>query len=87
MLSPKPDLRIDETDAKAGTATGSVRWVLAISLTLAIVVLSVSGLTGAWSPTEVEREGTATGREEVIAGQQADGSQSSTDGIVAPEQQ
>jgi hypothetical protein len=64
MLSPKPDLRIDETDAKAGTATGSVRWILAISLTLAIVVLSAIWMTGALSQDAAENAGTATERAE-----------------------
>ena len=64
MLSPKPDLRIDETDAKAGTATGSVRWILAISLTLAIVALSVIWMTGALSQDAAESAGTATERAE-----------------------
>ena len=56
------DNRIDETDAKGGSNEGVVRWVLLISLALAIVALTVIWVTGALTQDNVESQGTATGR-------------------------
>ncbi len=72
---PRPDrraTRIDETDAKGGSNEGVVRWVLLISLTLAIVALTVIWVTGALTEGPVESEGTSTGRIEA-AREQAQG--------------
>ncbi len=87
MSEPQTQTRIDETDAKAGSTTGHVRWVLLISVSLAIIALTLIWVTGALSQNDVESEGTATGREEVIAEQQGDASSSSIDGIADPDQQ
>ena len=55
---PTPDQRtqIDETDAKAATNNGVVRWVLVISLALAVAALTVIWMTGAFSQDPVESE-------------------------------
>lgn len=47
MPTPDRPTRVDETDAKAGTSDGVVRWVLIISLFLAIAALTVIWVTGA----------------------------------------
>ena len=53
---------IDQTDAKAGSKEGVVRWVLLISLGLAIIALTVIWVTGALTQDNVESQGTTTGR-------------------------
>jgi hypothetical protein len=66
MQAPNPNAqKIDETDAKAGANTGTVRWVLLISMVLAIVALSAIWMTGALSQDPVESAGTATERAEL----------------------
>lgn len=87
MQTPEPQIRVDETDAKAGSNSGTLRWILLSSLVLAIIAMSAIWITGALSQDDVESEGTATGREEVVAEQQGDGSDSSIDGVTAPAQQ
>ena len=61
------ETRIDQTDAKAGSREGVVRWVLLISLGLAIVAMTVIWVTGALTQDNVESQGTATGRIEAEA--------------------
>ena len=56
------ETRIDETDAKAGSNEGVVRWVLLFSLGLAIIAMTVIWVTGALTQDKVESQGTATGR-------------------------
>jgi hypothetical protein len=63
--------RINETDASAGSKSGTVRWVLGISLGLAIVALTIIWVTGAQTQDPVESAGTATDRIEAEA--EADG--------------
>lgn len=69
MTQTNPEIRVDETDAKAGSNDGVVRWVLLVSLALAIAVLTVIWVTGALSQGEVESEATATGRAEAVLDQ------------------
>ena len=52
MTQTNPEIRVDETDAKAGSNDGVVRWVLLVSLALAIAVLTVIWVTGALSQGE-----------------------------------
>ena len=87
MSEPQSQTRIDETDAKAGSTTGHVRWVLLISVSLAIVALTLIWVTGALTQNDVESEGTATGRQEAVAEQQGDAASSSIDGINQPDEQ
>lgn len=79
MPTPDRKTRIDQDDAKAGTNEGVVRWVLLISLSLAIVAMTIIWVTGALSEGDVESEGTATGRIEERA--EDDGIDRSMDGI------
>ncbi|WP_211277353.1 hypothetical protein [Erythrobacter donghaensis] len=87
MSEPQTQTRIDETDAKAGSTTGHVRWVLAISVSLAIVALTLIWVTGALSQNDVESQGTASARDAAVAEQQGDASQSSIDGMADPAEQ
>lgn len=74
------EVHIDQTDARAGSNDGVVRWVLLVSLSLAIIALSVIWMTGALTQDAVESEGTATGR--IDEQEKQEGSeQSDTDGI------
>ncbi len=41
-------IHIEDDDAMAGAKTGTVRWVLLISLLAAILILSVIWIAGAW---------------------------------------
>lgn len=47
MPNPDRPTRIDETDAKAGSKEGVVRWVLLVSLGLTIAALTLIWVTGA----------------------------------------
>ena len=52
-----------ETDAaRAGSTPHIVRWVLAISLFAAIVLLSIIWITGAVTQSDVESEASVSGR-------------------------
>lgn len=62
MQDPERDIVIEETEAKAGSNEGVVRWVLLISLSLAIIALTITWVTGALNQGPVESEGTTTGR-------------------------
>ncbi len=56
-----------ETDEARGASTPNiVRWILAISLLAAIVLLSVIWMTGAATQGPVESEATADGRERLL---------------------
>lgn len=80
---PKPNRRtiLDETDAKAATNEGVVRWVLAISLGLAIVALTLIWVTGALTQNSVESQQNVERRIEAER-EQRDGNASSIDGVV-----
>lgn len=67
MPEPDRETRIDQTDAKGGSREGVVRWVLLVSLGLAIVAMTVIWVTGALTQDNVESQGTATGRIEAQA--------------------
>lgn len=82
MQKPEPRPRIDETDAKAGSNEGVVRWVLGISLALAIIALTVIWVTGALTQDPVESQMNVERRDEAVR-EQGVGADSSTDGITA----
>jgi hypothetical protein len=67
MPTSDRETQIDQTDAKGGSREGVVRWVLLISLSLAIVAMTVIWVTGALTQDNVESQGTATGRIEAQA--------------------
>ena len=69
-----------ETDgARAGSTPNIVRWILIISLLLAIVLLSITWITGALSMGERGSQATTTDRVADHAGTSGD----STDSIVS----
>ncbi|MFO6430571.1 hypothetical protein ACLBKT_10840 [Erythrobacter sp. W302b] len=80
------DERIDETDAKGGSNEGVVRWVLLISLSLAIIALTLIWVTGALTQDDVESQGTTTGRIEAQSEAQPEASQDLAEqaDLVAP---
>ena len=80
------DKRIDETDAKGGSNEGVVRWVLLISLSLAIIALTVIWVTGALTQDDVESQGTTTGRIEAQSEAQPEASEDLAEqaDLVAP---
>jgi len=47
-----PEVHIDKTDARAGSTPHIVRYVLAISLVLAIIALTIVWVTGAFNSSE-----------------------------------
>ena len=61
--------RIDQTDAKAGTKEGVVRWVLLISLGLAILALTLIWVTGALTQGPVESQENVQRQNDAIVGQ------------------
>lgn len=65
-VEPDREIRIDTNDARASSNEGVVRWVLLISLSLAIIALTVIWVTGALSQDAVEGAGTATGRAKAV---------------------
>ena len=73
MQNPNRQTRIEEQDAKGGSNEGVVRWVLLISLGLAIAALTIIWVTGALTQDSVESQGTATGRAEAAATEQREG--------------
>jgi hypothetical protein len=83
---PRPDrpTRLDETDAKAGSNEGVVRWVLLISLALAIIALTVIWVTGALTQGPVESQMNVERRIEAQQDQTAPDN-SSIDGVTATE--
>jgi len=81
---PRPDrpTRIDQTDAKAGTKEGVVRWVLAISLGLTVVAFAAIVLSGALSQGPVESQQNVERKVEAQR-EQSGANDSSIDGVVA----
>jgi len=82
MPAPDHRTRIDETDAKAGSREGVVRWVLLISLGLAIAALTVIWVTGALTQGPVESQMNVERKQEA-AGQDAASEDSTIDGITS----
>ena len=84
---PKPErrTRIDETDAKAGSNEGVVRWVLLISFGFAALALAVIVITGALTQDSIESQQNAQRRvqeQRELAEEQTTSQDSSTDGIT-----
>lgn len=52
MDGPSPEMHIDAEKARAGSTPHIVRYVLAISLFLAVIAMSVIWITGALSSTD-----------------------------------
>lgn len=85
MPDPNRQTRIDETDAKGGSNEGVVRWVLGISLGLAILALTLVWVTGALTQGSVESQQNVA-RKEQAQREQAGSNESSTDGVLGDNQ-
>ena len=83
MPTPERPTSIDETDAKAGSREGVVRWVLLISLLGAIIAMTVIWVTGALSQDADESQMNVA-RKPDTGGDAATSEDSATDGITAP---
>lgn len=81
MPDPNRQTRIDETDAKGGSNEGVVRWVLAISLGLAVLAMTVIWVTGALTQGPVESQENVARKDEAMR-KQSGTQDSSIDGIV-----
>jgi len=81
---PRPDRRIDidETDAKAASKEGVVRWVLLFSLGGAIIALTIIWVTGALTQGPVESQQNVERKIEAQRDEAADDT-SSVDGITS----
>jgi hypothetical protein len=84
---PRPERRtsLDETDAKAGSNEGVVRWVLMISLALTVIAFAVIVITGALSQDPVESQQNAQRRadeQRELTREQDETQHSSTDGVT-----
>jgi hypothetical protein len=82
------EVHIEDDDARAASTPGILRWILGISLLLAIVALSGIWIFGALTQGSVETEGTATGRIEEMRSDGADAAGMATgadEGIEEPE--
>ncbi len=82
MYNRNGEVHIDDEEATGAVKTGAMRWVLGISLTLAIVALSAVWITGALTQGEVESEGTLQGRIDAAAPDEAAG----TTGVIGEDQ-
>ncbi|HTM94985.1 MAG TPA: hypothetical protein VL100_04090 [Croceibacterium sp.] len=78
-MEPQHEEVHDTDGTRAGSTPHIVRWVLIISLLLAIVLLSITWITGALSMGERDSQATTTDRTADQAGTAADG----TDSIVS----
>jgi hypothetical protein len=60
------EVHLETDEARGASSPNIVRWVLAISLIAAIVLLSIVWMTGAATQGPAESEGTADGRERLL---------------------
>ncbi len=73
-------VHIEDDDARAASSPGILRYILAISLILAIVAMSIAWMTGALTQGSVESAATASGTAEA-----AEEDVDQTDGVVGDE--
>ena len=57
------ETHLDTEEARGAETTGVMRWVLGISLLLAIGLLSAIWIFGAWTQDDVESQATVSGTE------------------------
>lgn len=77
-------IRIDETEAKAGSKEGVVRYVLLISIALTVIAFAIIWATGVLSQSEAESHQNAQRRAQEMQemkAEQAGGTDSSIDGV------
>lgn len=82
MPDPERRTSIDETDAKGGRNEGVVRWVLLVSLTSAIIALTLIWVTGALTQNADESQMNVA-RKADAGGDAATSEDSSIEGIAA----
>ena len=75
-------IHIEDDEAKAGETSGHMRWVLGISLILAVIAMSLVWIIPSLSQGDAEEEATLSGRMEAQNDDDGDG----TDGIRQPEE-
>ncbi len=73
------EIHIEDDDATAGSKTGHVRWILGISLFVAIALLSAIWIFGAWSQGDTEEEITQSA---VLDEQSSEEPGDNTDGLL-----
>lgn len=61
------EVHVETDEARGGESTGVMRWVLGVSLFLAIILLSAIWMFGAATQDDVESEITASGTEAAMA--------------------
>jgi hypothetical protein len=64
MRNDDKGIHIEDDDARAGETPGVMRWVLGISMLLAVIAMTLVWVIPAMMETDVETQGTATGRTE-----------------------
>ncbi|ABC64021.1 hypothetical protein [Erythrobacter litoralis] len=84
MSTQDPDgtIHIEDDEAMAGEKSGHMRWVLGISLILAIVAMTLVWIIPAMQQGDAEEEATLSGRLEAEMDDEGD----DTDGIIEPEE-
>lgn len=60
------ETHLDTDEARGGESTGVMRWVLGVSLLLAIVLLSAIWMFGAWTQDDVESQATVSGTQQAM---------------------
>lgn len=81
MASDPREVHVETDAARAGSTPGTVRWILAIGLFAAIVLLSIIWITGAATQSDSEEHVSVEARSQDLAEEQAAGDD--TDSIVS----
>lgn len=80
------EIHVDEVEARSGSTPHIVRYVLAISLTLVIVLLTAIWMTGAFTQGDVEEEANVSAIERSAeTGRDSDGLTSGEDFVFESE--
>jgi len=77
------ETHLETDEARGAEATGVMRWVLGISLLLAIGLLSAIWIFGAWNQDEVGRQATVNG---APAATETGTGTGDTNSVVSPDQ-
>ncbi|BDI61856.1 hypothetical protein [Qipengyuania nanhaisediminis] len=81
------EVHIEDEEARGAESSGVMRYVLGISVLLAIIAMSVAWMTGALTQGEVESAATVTGTEEAVEAVEANDADEDTDGVVGLEEE
>lgn len=80
MASDPSEVHVQTDAARAGSTPGTVRWILAIGLFAAIVLLSIIWITGAATQSDSEENVSVEARSQDLSDNQA--AKDNTDSIV-----